>query len=61
MRTAENDPGSRVAGFSWGGVLVAEHGVALPALKRFSEKGKPLRLIQLSVSTDDPDPKVISC
>jgi transposase len=35
--------------------------VALPTLSSFSEEGKPLRLIQRSVATDDPEPKAISC
>ncbi len=34
---------------------------ALPSLHSFSEKGKPLRLEQLSVAKNDPDPKAISC
>ena len=58
MRVAEDDPESWVVGFLdecwWSRV-------ALPALSSFSEKGKPLRLIQQSVVKDDPGPKAISC
>ena len=58
MRMAENNPEGWVVGFLdecwWSRV-------ALPALNSFSEKGKPLRLIQRSVAEDDPDPKAISC
>lgn len=35
--------------------------MALPTLSSWTEKGKPLRLIQQSVDKDDPDPKAISC
>jgi hypothetical protein len=35
--------------------------LAVPSLHSFSEKGKPLRLVQQSVAKDDPDPKAISC
>lgn len=36
--------------------------VALPTLNAFSEKGKPLRLVERSVAKNDPDPrKAISC
>lgn len=35
--------------------------VALPSVHTFSEKGKPLRLVEQSVAKDDPDPKAISC
>ncbi len=35
--------------------------VARPALRSFSEAGKPLRLVERSVAKDDPDPKAISC
>jgi hypothetical protein len=58
MRMAEDNPESWVVGFldeCWWSRL------ALPALNSFSEKGKPLRLIQQPVSKDDPDPKAISC
>jgi hypothetical protein len=58
MRMAEDNPESWVVGFldeCW------SSRVALPALSSFSEKGKPLRLMQHSVAKDDPDPKAISC
>jgi transposase len=35
--------------------------VALPAVHTFSEKGKPMHLVEQSVAKDDPDPKAISC
>ena len=35
--------------------------LALPTLSSCAEEGKPLRLLQKSVTTDDPDPKAISC
>jgi hypothetical protein len=35
--------------------------VALPSVHSFSEKGKPMRLVEQSVAKDDPDPKAISC
>lgn len=36
--------------------------VALPSVNTFSEKGKPLCLVEQSVAKDDePDPKAISC
>jgi hypothetical protein len=35
--------------------------VALPALSSWSEEGKPLRLLQRSVTKDDPEPKAVSC
>ena len=35
--------------------------VALPTLSSFSEEGNPLRLIQQSLATDDPEPKAVSC
>ena len=35
--------------------------VAVPTLSSFSEEGKPLRLIQQSVTKDDPEPKAVSC
>jgi hypothetical protein len=59
MRIAENNPESWVVGFldeCWWSSRVA-----LPALNSFSEKGKPLRLIEHSVAKGDSDPKAISC
>ena len=35
--------------------------VAQPTLHSFSEVGEPLRLVEQSVTKDDPDPKAISC
>jgi hypothetical protein len=35
--------------------------VALPTMSSWSEEGKPLRLLQQSVATNDPEPKAISC
>jgi hypothetical protein len=35
--------------------------VALPTLNAWSEDGEPLRLLQRSVATDDPEPKAVSC
>src|SRR5215204_2260994 len=35
--------------------------VALPTFSRWTEEGKPVRLLQRSVAKDDPDPKAISC
>jgi hypothetical protein len=60
MRMAENDPESWVVGFFLDECWWSSR-VALPALKSFSEKGKPLRLIQRSVAKDEPDPKALSC
>jgi hypothetical protein len=33
----------------------------LPILSSFPEQGKPLRLLQLSIAKDNPDPKAVSC
>jgi hypothetical protein len=57
MRVAEADSGWAV-GFCeecWWSRL------ALPTLNRWTEEGKPLRLIQKSVAKVDPDPKALSC
>jgi hypothetical protein len=58
MSVAEADPESWAVGFLdecwWSRV-------ALPALNSFSEKSKPLRLVQRSVAKDDPEPKAVSC
>ena len=35
--------------------------VALPPLNAWADAGKPPRLIQRSLATDDPEPKAISC
>jgi transposase len=35
--------------------------VAQPNLHSFSEAGEPLRLVEHSLTKDDPDPKAISC
>jgi hypothetical protein len=35
--------------------------LALPTLSSWAEEGKPMRLIQKSVTKDDPDPKAVSC
>ncbi len=35
--------------------------LALPTLSSWAEEGKPLRLIQQSVATNDPEPKAVSC
>ena len=35
--------------------------MALPTLSAWSADGEPLRLIQRSVATDDPEPKAVSC
>jgi hypothetical protein len=35
--------------------------VAQPTLHSFREEGEPLRLVEQSLTKDDPDPKAISC
>jgi hypothetical protein len=35
--------------------------LALPTLSSWAEERKPMRLIQKSVTKDDPDPKAVSC
>jgi hypothetical protein len=35
--------------------------VAQPKMHSWSEAGQPLRLLELSVSKEDPDPKALSC
>jgi hypothetical protein len=58
MSVAERNPDTWAVGFEdecWWSRL------ALPTLSSWSEKGKPLRLIQQSVAKDDPEPKAISC
>jgi len=35
--------------------------LARPSLHGWSEEGNPMRLVQHSVSKDDPDPKALSC
>ena len=35
--------------------------VTLPTLSSWTEEGKPLRLVQRSVTKDDPEPKAVSC
>jgi hypothetical protein len=35
--------------------------LAMPTLSSWAEQGKPMRLIQQSVTKDDPEPKAISC
>jgi transposase len=57
MRMANDEP-DWVAGFEdecwWSRV-------AQPNLHSFSEAGEPLRLVEQSLTKDDPDPKAISC
>jgi hypothetical protein len=58
MEVAEANPDTWAVGFEdecwWSRV-------ASPTLSSFSEEGRPLRLIQRSVTKDDPEPKAISC
>ena len=58
MRVAANNPDTWTVGFcdeTWWSRFWR------PALDAWSEAGKPLRLVEQSISRDDPDPKAISC
>ena len=58
MEVAAANPETWAVGFldeSWWSRVV------LPTLSSWSEEGKPLRLLQRSVATNDPEPKAISC